>query len=125
MTAADGDTERAPTPEAELPADGPHADLHARRQRTTRRILLSGIGLAVAVALAVGVGGGSGQAGMVFLLLVSALATGAAGLWAGGTLLYDDLKKRGTTRGRIVTAVALFVVTGMLMAMVVGAGTAG
>lgn len=102
--------------------DGP--DLHARRQRTTRRILLVGAVLSVLVALAIGAGGGSGQAGMVFLLLTLALTTGAAGLWATGTLLYDDLRKRGTTRRRIVTAVALFLVTGMLMAMVVGAGTA-
>lgn len=101
------------------------ADLHARRQRTTRRILLGGTAVAVAVALAVGAGGGSGRAGMVFLLLLLALTTGSAGLWSGATLLYDDLKKRGTTRGRIVTTVALFVGTGMLMAMVVGAGTSG
>lgn len=112
-------------PEPSAAAADPHADLHGARQRVTRRILLVGAILAVLVALAIGLGGGSGQAGMVFLLMTLALATGVAGLWSTGTLLYDDLKKRGTTRGRIATAVGLFLATGMLMAMVVGAGTAG
>lgn len=80
--------------------------------------LVGGVGL----ALIVGLLGGTGVDGFRVFLLVSSLGTAAAGLYATVTLLVDDLKKRPVGRSRIVTAVSLFVVTALLMAMVAGVG---
>lgn len=106
------------------PVERTPAEWDAARSRITRRIGLIGVVVAVALALVTGASGGSGQAGMVVFLLTLALTTAAAGLWATGTLLLDDLKKRRPSKRRIAVAVGLFLATGVLMAMVVGAGAA-
>lgn len=104
-------------PRGPAPADAPDPKV-----RRTWRIV--GVGALVGVGLAAlsGVLGGDGRVGFVLLFLVTALATGVAALYAGLTAVVDDLKGRRVTRARVVSAVGLFAVTAVLMAMVAGAG---
>lgn len=92
------------------------------RRRVTRRVLVSGLVLGVLAALGSGLAGASGRFGFALLMLVLALTTAVAGLWATATLLYDDLKKREPSRRRALGAFGLFVATAVLMAVVAGVG---
>ena len=92
------------------------------RVRRTWRI--AGLGTLGGVALAVlsGILGADGRVGFVILFLVTALAAALAALYAGLTAVIDDLKGRRVARARVVSAVGLFVLAALLMAVGAGAG---
>ncbi|MDX1619830.1 MAG: hypothetical protein R3320_02490 [Nitriliruptorales bacterium] len=94
------------------------------RARTRRAWWIAGIGVALGLVLALVLGalGASGTDGLRVALLVSALATAVAGLYATVTLLVDDLRGRTIGKGRPITAGVLFLATALLMAMVAGSG---
>lgn len=119
-TGSTGSTEAGEAGEAPGPPVGRANDV--ARRRVTRRVLLSGLLLGVLAALGSGLAGASGRFGFALLMLVLALTTAVAGLWATATLLYDDLKKREPSRRRALGAFGLFVATAVLMAVVAGVG---
>lgn len=101
---------------------GPGAQVDDPRVRRTWRI--AGVGVLVGVALAAlsGVLGADGRVGFVILFLVAALSAGVAALYAGLTAVVDDLKGRHVARARVGSAVGLFLLGAILMALVAGAG---
>lgn len=92
------------------------------RVRSTWRIAAVGAVVAVALAVLTGVLGATGRVGFVVLFLVLALSAGLAALYAGLTAVVDDLKGRRVARARVVSAVGLFFLAAILMALVAGAG---
>lgn len=92
------------------------------RVRRTWRIAGGGAVVAVALAVLTGVLGATGRVGFVVLFLVLALSAGLAALYAGTTAVVDDLKGRRVARARVVSAVGLFFLAALLMALVAGAG---
>lgn len=92
------------------------------RVRRTWRIAAVGALVAVAVAVLTGVLGGTGRVGFVVLFLLLSLSATLSALYAGLTAVVDDLKGRRVARARVVSAVGLFFLAALLMALVAGAG---
>lgn len=108
-------------PPGERPAEEGTAGRDPRVRRTWR---IAGAGALVGVALAVlsGILGADGRVGFVILFLIAALSAALGALYAGLTAVVDDLKGRPVARARVGSAVGLFVLAAVLMAVVAGAG---
>ncbi|MDX1620517.1 MAG: hypothetical protein R3320_05985 [Nitriliruptorales bacterium] len=105
-----------------MTAPDPEADQGRRRTRRAWRIAGVTALAGLVLALLLGVLGASGANALRVSLLVTALGTAVGGMYATVTLLVDDVKKRPVGRDRPIAAVALFVLTALLMAMVAGSG---
>lgn len=90
--------------------------------RRTRRIPLGAAIVGIVLAALTGVLGGDGRVGLVVFLLVTSVGAGLGALYGIVTAVVDDLKQRPVDRRRPITAVVLFLVAAMLMAMVAAAG---
>lgn len=120
---ADPDTDPGPTAAPDTgAATGPEPSLDARRRRTLRRIVGTGVLVAAAVALLAGLAGATGQAGAAIFLLLSATTCAVAATHGVLTAVRDDLRDHRVSRARVGWIVGLFVAAAALMAMTAGAG---
>lgn len=90
--------------------------------RGTFKVLAVGALTGILLAGTVGLAGAPGQTGLAVLLLILAFTAATGAVHAIGFAIVDDLKDRRVGRGRPLTALGLFLLAALLMAMVVGAG---
>ena len=100
----------------------PLTDHDRARLATTRRTAYAGPALGAAGAVAVALLGASGRAGLAVVLLLSAAGAVAASLVTAIQALVDEYRELPVARIRPLTALGLFVLAVVLLALAAGAG---